>query len=483
MLMVLKNIICKYKKMPTPVKASLWFVICSILQRGISLVSTPIFTRLLSTEQYGVYSVYQSWYNIITVFATLNLYCGVFNNGLTKYAEDKNGFTSAMQGLSSTVTSFLFIVYLLGMHFWNSLFQLSTVFVLLIFIELLFVPAFQFWSVRLRYEYKYASLVAVTLFVSFASPVIGIISVLCTEYKAEARVFSYVLVQVIVGMILYIYNMRIGKIFYNKNYWLFALKFNLPLIPHYLSQIVLQQADRIMINNIVGTREAAIYSVAYTLSTLMIIVTNAIDSSFVPYVYQNIKNKKYGSIKKVANILLIIVALSCFCVIFLGPELISILASSEYYDARWIIPSVSASVYFIFLYNIFGNVEFYFEKTKFTMVASCLAALLNIVLNYLFISRFGYLAAGYTTLICYIVYSVAHGIVCWKVLKNNSMESSVYNFKLMIVVSMVFILITLLITLVYDVAIVRYICILIILTIMLFYRKRIQSVFSEIRRR
>lgn len=119
----LGNIKARYKSFPVEVKSTLWFVICNVLQRGISLISTPIFTRLLTTEQYGVYSVYQSWYSIIAVFATLNLYCGVFNNGLTKYPEDRSGFTSAMQGLSTTVTLALAVVYLLGMNFWNKMFQ------------------------------------------------------------------------------------------------------------------------------------------------------------------------------------------------------------------------------------------------------------------------------------------------------------------------------------------------------------------------
>ncbi len=62
------------------------------------------------------------------------------------------------------------------------------------------------------------------------------------------------------------------------------------------------------------------------------------------------------------------------------------------------------SVFFMFLYPLFANIEFYYEKTKFVMVASCSGALLNILLNYIFIGLYGYYAAGYTTLICYMVF-------------------------------------------------------------------------------
>ena len=75
----------KYRSMPVQVKASLWFLICSFLQKGISTVSTPIFTRLLSTAEYGQYNVFNSWLGIITIFVTLNLSAGVYTQGLVKF--------------------------------------------------------------------------------------------------------------------------------------------------------------------------------------------------------------------------------------------------------------------------------------------------------------------------------------------------------------------------------------------------------------
>ena len=52
--------------MPQPVKASIWFLICSFFQKGISTITTPIFTRIMTTAEYGHYNVFMSWMNIIT---------------------------------------------------------------------------------------------------------------------------------------------------------------------------------------------------------------------------------------------------------------------------------------------------------------------------------------------------------------------------------------------------------------------------------
>ena len=61
-----------------------------------------------------------------------------------------------------------------------------------------------------------------------------------------------------------------GKKYIQKKYWKYALAFNIPLIPHYLSNYVLSQSDRVMIGKMVGNDKAALYSVAYTISTMMI---------------------------------------------------------------------------------------------------------------------------------------------------------------------------------------------------------------------
>lgn len=478
----MNKLIVKYKTLSAPVKASLWFTICSVLQKGITLMSTPIFTRLLTTEQYGVYSVYQSWYSIISIFATLNLSAGVLFNGLTKFKDDRDRLISSFMGLSSTVTFGLFLIYICALDFWNNLFNMSTLFMSAMFIELLVVPAYAFWAVKQRYDYKYKTIIILTLLVALGSPVLGIISVLATEYKAEARVLSYVSIQIIQGLFFYIYNMSKGKKFYVKEYWKYALKFNLPLIPHYLSMTLLNQADRIMIANMIGKDAAAIYSVAYQISMMMTIVTNAINNSFVPYTYKQMKERKYGDLKRVSNLLIIMIGIACIIAMIFGPEVIRFFAAKEYYNAIWIIPPVAASVYFIFLYSLFANIEFYYEKTKYVMIASCGGAVINIILNFILIPIFGYFAAGYTTLFCYILFSFAHFYFYIKILRGKQVEE-IYNRKFIILFSSVLIIAMLCIPLLYTHMIIRYTLVVGIIFACFKNRKMLADIFSEIKKK
>lgn len=465
------TVISKYKSIPIPVKASLWFAICSFMQKGISMITMPIFTRLLTTEQYGVYTVYQSWYSVISIFATLNLSAGVFYNGMVKYEYDRDRYTSALQGLSTTVTACLFVVYLAFHSFWNELFDISSLLMIAMFIELFFASAYRLWAAKQRFDYAYKQLIAVTTIIAVMSPIIGVTAVLSTDYKAEARVLSYVGVQTCVGIVLYIYNLIRGRTLFVKEYWHFALVFNIPLIPHYLSMSILGQADRIMISQMVGTSEAAIYGVAYNISQLMILVTTAISNSFNPYSYKALKTKKYDSIKKSANLLLLFVAGAVVVMVCFSPEVIRIFAAEEYYDARWVIPPVTLSVYFIFLYPLFSNVEFYFEKNRFVMFASIIGAVLNLILNYLAIPVFGYVAAGYTTLICYIMFVAAHYICHLKVLDEKVPGVRIYDMKYIALLSICLSAFVLGIAFFYDRIIIRYSMILLVFILLLVKRR------------
>lgn len=76
--------------------------------------------------------------------------------------------------------------------------------------------------------------------------------------------------------------------------------------------------------------------------------------------------------------------------------------------AVYVMPPVIASVYFSFLYTLLANIEFFFDENKFAMKISFLGATVNVVLNYIFIPQFGYVAAAYTTLVCYVIYAVGH---------------------------------------------------------------------------
>ena len=88
-----------------------------------------------------------------------------------------------------------------------------------------------------------------------------------------------------------------------------------------------------------------------------------------------------------------------------------------------------------------------------------MGAILNIILNAIFMPIGGYLAAGYTTLMCYIVFALAHYIFMKKVCKKHVINESIYDEKNILVIAIILTIISLLVMLLYKLFIIRYLII------------------------
>ena len=479
---VLKRILDKYNKLPVQVRAALWFLICSFLQKGISMITTPIFTRIMSTEEYGQFGVFNSWYGIATIIVGLGLYQGVHAQGLIKYDQERSVFTSSLQGLLTTLVTAWTIIYLIFHDFWNNLFTLTTVQVLCMLIMIWTTAVFSFWANEQRVTYSYRTLVTVTLIASLSAPLLGIFLILHSNDKVTARILGIVLVEVIAYGWMFFFSMERGKTFFSKRFWVYALGFNLPLVPHYLSQTVLNSADRIMIQRMVGQSEAGIYNLAYSLSLIMTIFNTALMQTINPWMYQKIKDKKGKDIAPIAYGTLILIAAVNLMLILLAPEAVAFFAPASYYDAIWVIPPVAMSVFFMYSYDLFAKFAFYYEKTKFVMMASVAGAALNIGLNYICIKAFGYVAAGYTTLTCYIVYCIAHYLFMKKVCDQFCDGEYPYETKRILKIAIPFLAVGFGLLFTYRFPLIRYGIVVVAIVLAVLMRNKIIAVIKELMR-
>ena len=439
----------KYNSISIVVKAGIWLTACSLIQKGISVITVPIFTRLLTPEQYGLVSVFVSWCNIIILVTGISLHTGVFNTAMIKYEGMHNKIVSSFLGLITLITSVVFFIYLVFRESINKWMGMSTVLVLLIFLKILLAPAYNLWMSQQRFEYHYKPFIVITLAIAVLVPLVGYICVVHAKDRALARIISMTVIECIFYGGIYIYIFIKGKKFFDIKLWKYGLLFNIPLVPHFLSGQILNQADRIMIHKLVGTAEAGIYSVGYSAAMLLQIIVSSIMSSIIPWQYKKMKCKDTTGIAEMANITSILMASACFIFSLLAPEFIRILATKEYTEAMGMLPPLTVSIYFFFIYNFFVNIELYYEKNIWVTLASCLIALLNIVLNFIAITIYGYMAAAYTTLICYVAYALIHYIFMKKILKNNQL-ANIYNTKFLLFLSVIMLFISVFLKYIYD---------------------------------
>lgn len=458
---MLDKIKLKIKKIPIEVKSATVYTFSTLFSRGLAIITVPIFTRLMTTSQIGIVNLYNSWYSMISAIATLSLTSGGYVVALREYESNRDGYQSSVLSLTSLISLLLVGVYLVNPSLWSKLLGLPSGLIILMLIGFLFAPARDFWLARQRYEYKYK----LSGFVMMGSALIASLLSILTVIKlsavdenlvAEGRLYSNYLIIYGVSAVIWFCTMLKGKTFFNKEYWKLSLSLSLPLVGYSVASQILTVSDRMMISQMVGNSAVGIYSTLYTVSSLSLLVWQAVHSSFVPYIFRNIENGIDG-IKRVSSQLMTFYAAVAVLMTFLAPEIVRILATEEYYEAIYIMPPIAAGVFFTSFANLYSDIAVYYKKTKYVMYPAIIAAVSNLILNYIFIKIYGYMAAAYTTLFSYILFALFQGVWAKKICKEYGIESgTIYNDRYMIALAVITTLISLSGILFYDNTILRY---------------------------
>ena len=457
----MKRITNKIKNIPIGAKSAVVYTISSVFTRGLAIISVPIFTRLMTTDQIGVVNIYNSWYSLISAFATLSLTSGGFAVAMKDYSDGRDEYESSILTLTSIVAIVIALIYAIAPMFWQKMLGLPNALIILMLIGFLFAPARDFWLSRQRYEYKYKLAGAVSVLTAIVATFASIFAVIFVsnrhfEETSLVRLFSNYIIIYGVAAVIWIYILLKGKKFYCKEYWKMSLAISIPLIGYNIAGQVLNVSDRMMIGRLVNNSAVGIYGTLYTVSSLSLLVWQAINASFVPYLFQNI-DKKEHNIKQISNMLLEAYAVIAVLLTFFAPEIVKILATKEYYEAIYIMPSIAAGVFFTSYANLYSNIAVYYKESKYVMYPAIVAAILNLVLNYVFIKMFGYMAAAYTTLFSYIILAILQVIWSAKVCKENNNEiNNIYDNKRMLLLAIVTTVVSLMAIPLYSNTFVRY---------------------------
>lgn len=374
-----------------------------------------------------------SWYSLLSVIATLSLTSGGFQAAMKDFEGERDQYQSAVLTLTSMMAIVLGCIYFLIPDIWNRIIGLPSVLIILMLVMFFFAPAQDFWLLRQRYEYKYKLAGALTMGSALASTIFSVIVVLYlnkagSDQVVVGRLYATNIATIVISAVIWIKIYAKGKTIVNIKYWKYSLKLSVPLIGYAFAAQILSVSDRMMISKMVGNDAVGIYSTLYTVSSISLLVWSAINSSFIPYLYQNI-SKKDNRIRELSLALMGAYAIIAVMLTFLAPEIVRILATKEYYEAIYIMPPIAAGVFLTSVSNMYSNLLIYHKKTNYIMYSSTIAAIVNLILNYICINIFGYMAAAYTTLVAYIVLAGAQVIFARKVHFKEAGNKSVYNDK------------------------------------------------------
>ena len=431
-------------------KSGIWYIASNFLIKGIGFITTPIFTRILTKTEFGLYSNYTSWLSILMVFVTLNLEATLIS-ARYDFEEDFDSYILSVLILSSISCLLWAIVFNIFGYEVSKFTHIEQIYLNAMMLYLLFLPAINFFQARERYFFEYKKSVAMSLMIALSTSVLSVILVSILDNRLLGRIIGAVTPTIALGFGIYTFFIIKGKHLKIK-YWSYAIPICIPYIPHLLASSLLNSMDRVMIERICGSEMTAIYSLAYSCGAIVTLFINALNSAFAPWLGEKLHEKKYLEVCAVSKKYICVFMYFAIGLMLFAPEILFIMGGNEYIDAKYVITPVAMGCVCHFLYQLFGNVEQFERKTIGMAIASATAALINYILNAIFIPKIGYLAAAYTTLIGELCLLSIHMILVFRL-----KLSQIYDYKFVIGTVIIGIVLMLIITYLYTFnALIRY---------------------------
>lgn len=395
------------------IKSGVWFTASNFLMKTIGFITTPIFTRLMTKAEFGDFNNIQTWMMILLYITSLNLE-GSLIRASQEFKSDIDNYSFSMICLSLLSTSFFFVIINLFIAFISQIILIDTIYIEIMFIYLFFMPVVNLFQNSERFKFKYKNTVLTSMFISVGASLLSVVLVIFLKDKLLGRTVGYVIPTLFVGAIVIIYYLK-NKCKCKIVYWKYALPIALPYLPHLLSMYLLSNMDRVMIKMFCGSEKVALYSIAYICGTLMSILVTSVNNAFSPWLAERLQQKEYKKIYRVSFPYVFI-----FCVISIGavlftPEILMVLGGESYMEARFVMAPVAAGCLLQCVYCLYVNIEQFEKKTKGMALASVFVAIENGILNYIFIPKFGYIAAAYTTYIGYLTLLILHILLVKKI--------------------------------------------------------------------
>lgn len=386
-------------------------IVGTLVYQGINFLLTPYLTRALDMDNYGYISVYVSWVNLLVPVIGLTTLSVIPHVKLYIDKSQQKNYISSLLGLSLVVFIFVLVLSSVFLKYLSGITNFSRGIVVDLIINSFSIATVNF-AVAYFVQYQktiYQFVVTISISVVSFLLSIGLISFIKDNNKKYyGRIFGYLVPNLLIALI--VYSVIIGRRqkMIDIKVWKYALPICLPIILHSLSNVLLSQTSRILLQKYEGFSSAGIFNFIYTTASLISVLWVALNNAWVPVYYKTLGEHNYESLLLRGKRYLFF--FTCvFCgFILVSPEILKIMGDKAYYVGIPLMPVISLSMYFIFMYSFSINFKTISKKTFSIAIGTVVAAIVNIVANIILIPVFKLWGAAFATLVSYITLFLFH---------------------------------------------------------------------------
>ena len=394
----------------------------NVFLKSLGFITLPILTRFLTVEEFGLISLYRITISILIILFSLSI-----NTSISRYYYEKMpDFNSFLGSHIIGITVYISIVASVMIAFGSSLASIIGISISIFHIAVtisiftVYVIIYQELNLAKKLSARYSLFQVIQQSSIIIFSVIMIIQM--PEDKYLGRIYGdYLIIPFVIFAAYKLFKDSEFK--FKKRYFYYTAKIAFPSVPGMLSGIALVQIDRLFIQHYYGYAETGLYSYVYQLGMIVSIVSSSLLSSWTPQFYDLMADGSIQALNKMAIRMLWFISVVASSIILFSPEISALLAPESFQGGIVLVPIIVIS-YLISDQSAFYAKYILFDKRyiAYTPLAVIISGVINILLNYLLIPKYGYRIAAITTLISYLsmfafYYYIAHKAMSKEILR------------------------------------------------------------------
>lgn len=377
----------------------------------IPFLLLPILTRYLTPQEYGIISVFIVTTSIVVNFVGLNLPAAVQRIYVDLSSKELSHYIGTAFVLICAASIVLLGVFYGARDAISKLTAIPPSWVAVIILVTFCQAIIALLQVIWRMERKAKHFVMFQISMTAANLGLSILFVVGLLWHWQGRVLGIVCSAVLFGMIsLFLLNSKgYFRFRFKREHARYMLLFSLPLIPHTLSTWIITASDRLFVVNMVGASALGIYSVGYALGQIIQLVQHAFSQAWVPFLFEELKKDRHEIRVKVVKCIYLHHVVIFVLVILLhivAPYFLTFFVGDSFQGASQFVLWVASGYALNGMYRMVIPILNYANKTKFVPIGSVVAAVVNLGLNYILISRNGAIGAAQATFFSFLVFYV-----------------------------------------------------------------------------
>jgi len=375
----------------------------------VPFLMLPILTAYITPKEYGELSLIETTILFLLPFVMLNIN-GAINVEYFRKDNKKEYKEYVLNALMLSFLAFLVVSLILNLikyklavwiHLDKKWIELLALFAFLRVLSTIILVIYQASQNAKKYALFSISQTVIDFAISYYLVVVLKLSIVGRIAGVYGTFFIFSLLSLYL-----LYKMGYFKEKFTLKHTKDILKFGIPLIPHSIGGIILAMSDRYFISFYQGNSEVGLYTVAYQVSALLLLISMSVNQAWSPMFFKLMKEKNYNQIKRFITILFVLFIVSSIFVYFISDFIYNYFVDAKFYASKEYFFYLLLGFVFQSLYFLFTNYLFYYKKTSILSAITISGAVLNLILNYIFIKKFGTIGVAYATAITWFLYLV-----------------------------------------------------------------------------